>query len=154
MLTNIKSSADPTTRVITLQELGELLSTSTEDTLTGSFQVDTFLRKLVKILDLRLTTTTEMTMMTVTNQTRMLNLLLPLLLAEAVSIRTTMISRLKSLQLVPSKSHGVTHTVVYHGAILVLCSKLIKISYTDLAEQTLSVRPASLCHCVYLQMPP
>jgi hypothetical protein len=29
--------------------------------------------------------------------------------------------------------------VVYHGAIPVLCSKLIEISYIDLAEQTLSV---------------
>jgi E3 ubiquitin-protein ligase TRIP12 len=34
---------------------------------------------------------------------------------------------------------GVAHTVVYHGAIPVLCSKLIEISYIDLAEQTLSV---------------
>ena len=34
---------------------------------------------------------------------------------------------------------GVAHTVVYHGAIPVLCSKLIEISYIDLDEQTLSV---------------
>ena len=34
---------------------------------------------------------------------------------------------------------GVAHTVVYHGVIPVLCSKLIEISYIDLAEQTLSV---------------
>ena len=34
---------------------------------------------------------------------------------------------------------GVTHTVVYHGTIPVLCSKLIEISYIDLAERTLSV---------------
>ncbi len=34
---------------------------------------------------------------------------------------------------------GVAHTVVYHGAIPVLCSRLIEISYIDLAEQTLSV---------------
>ena len=29
---------------------------------------------------------------------------------------------------------GVAHTVVYHGAIPVLCSKLIEISHIDLAE--------------------
>ncbi|KAF7313387.1 Ubiquitin-protein ligase [Mycena chlorophos] len=34
---------------------------------------------------------------------------------------------------------GVAHIVVYHGAIPVLCSKLIEISYIDLAEQTLSM---------------
>lgn len=39
---------------------------------------------------------------------------------------------------------GVAPTVVYHGAIPVLCSKLIEISYIDLAEQTLSVR--LFCH--------
>ena len=40
---------------------------------------------------------------------------------------------------------GVAHTVVYHGAIPVLCSKLIEISYIDLAEQTLSVRGLTNC---------
>jgi E3 ubiquitin-protein ligase TRIP12 len=34
---------------------------------------------------------------------------------------------------------GVAHTVVYHSAIPVLHSKLVKILYIDLAEQTLSV---------------
>jgi E3 ubiquitin-protein ligase TRIP12 len=43
---------------------------------------------------------------------------------------------------------GVAHTVVYHGAISVLCSKLIEISYIDLAEQTLSVRSFFLFVCV------
>ena len=50
MLDNIKSSADPTMRVITLQELSELLSISTEDSLAGSFQVDAFVCELIKIL--------------------------------------------------------------------------------------------------------
>ena len=34
---------------------------------------------------------------------------------------------------------GCGHTLVYHGAIPVLCSKLVEISYIDLAEQTLIV---------------
>ena len=34
---------------------------------------------------------------------------------------------------------GCGHTLVYHGAIPVLCSKLIEISYIYLAEQTLIV---------------
>jgi E3 ubiquitin-protein ligase TRIP12 len=34
---------------------------------------------------------------------------------------------------------GVAHKVVYHGAIPVLCSKVIEISYIDLAEQTVYV---------------
>ena len=36
-LNNIKSSTDPATHVVILQELSEMLSISTEGTLTGSF---------------------------------------------------------------------------------------------------------------------
>jgi hypothetical protein len=50
LLNNIKSTADATTRLITLQELSELLSISTENTLPGSFQVELFVKELVKIL--------------------------------------------------------------------------------------------------------
>ncbi|KAF7308096.1 Ubiquitin-protein ligase [Mycena kentingensis (nom. inval.)] len=49
-LINIKSTADPMTRLLTLQELSELLSISTEDTFAGSFQVEPFVKELVKIL--------------------------------------------------------------------------------------------------------
>ena len=41
---------------------------------------------------------------------------------------------------------GSAHTIVYHGAIPVLCSKLIMITDIDLAEQTLSVRNNTCCH--------
>lgn len=39
---------------------------------------------------------------------------------------------------------GSAHTVVAHGAVPVLCAKLLEIQYIDLAEQTLSVRPSIL----------
>ena len=38
-------------KVMTLQALSELLSISTEDTLSGSFQVEQFAKELVRILD-------------------------------------------------------------------------------------------------------
>ena len=103
LLTNIKSSADPTTRIVTLQELSELLGTSTEGTLADSFQVDAFLRKLVKILGGTGNAADDDDGDDNDDSHRpdeMLDSLLPLLLAEAVSIRATTISRLKSLQLV------------------------------------------------------
>ena len=50
LLSNIKPSADPTMRLISLQELTELLGISTEDTLAGSFPVESYIRELVKIL--------------------------------------------------------------------------------------------------------
>lgn len=146
MLTNIKPTADPTTRLVTLQELSELLSISTEDTLAGSFQVDSFVRELVKILggtggegddddddgdDAG-------------NQDEDAALAAALAMSgggqyqgddnlEAQVLAARCLANL--MEALP----GVAHTVVYHGAIPVLCSKLIEISYIDLAEQTLSV---------------
>jgi len=34
---------------------------------------------------------------------------------------------------------GTAHTVVFHGAIPALCSKLLEIQFIDLAEQNISV---------------
>lgn len=149
MLNNIKTSADPTTRVVTLQELSELLSISTEDTLAGSFQVDAFVRELVKILggtgnaaddddgdddddshehdeDAQLAAVLAMSGGGGQYQGDD-NLEAQVLAARCLA---------NLMEALP----GVAHTVVYHGAIPVLCSKLIEISYIDLAEQTLSVR--------------
>ncbi|KAH9000071.1 hypothetical protein EDB92DRAFT_2051252 [Lactarius akahatsu] len=146
MLNNIKASADPTTRVVTLQELSELLSISTEDTLAGSFQVDAFVRELVKILggtgnaadDDDGDDDDESH-----EQDEDAQLAAALALSgggqyqgddnlEAQVLAARCLANL--MEALP----GVAHTVVYHGAIPVLCSKLIEISYIDLAEQTLS----------------
>jgi E3 ubiquitin-protein ligase TRIP12 len=146
MLNNIKLTADPTTRLVTLQELSELLSISTEDTLAGSFQVEQFVKELVKILggrggddededdgeehgeqddDPGLAAALAMSTGTNTFQGDE-NL-------EAQVLACRCLANL--MEALP----GVAHTVVYHGAIPVLCRKLIEISYIDLAEQTLSV---------------
>ncbi|KDQ61362.1 hypothetical protein JAAARDRAFT_30788 [Jaapia argillacea MUCL 33604] len=148
MLNNIKMTADPTTRLVTLQELSELLSISTEDTLAGSFQVEAFVRELVKILggtgnddgddddgdgneggetddDAALAAALAMSTGGTATFQGDENL-------EAQVLACRCLANL--MEALP----GVAHTVVYHGAIPVLCSKLIEISYIDLAEQTLS----------------
>ena len=144
MLNNIKSTADPTTRLVTLQELSELLSISTEDTLAGSFQVEQFVRELVKILggkgaelededgdeesgeqDADAALAAALAMSTGNSYQGDENL-------EAQVLACRCLANL--MEAMP----GVAHTVVYHGAIPVLCSKLIEISYIDLAERTLS----------------
>ncbi|KAG6833243.1 hypothetical protein H0H87_009864 [Tephrocybe sp. NHM501043] len=145
MLNNIKPTADPTTRLLTLQELSELLSISTEDTLAGSFQVEQFVRELVKILgghgadedededgdedhaeqDEEAAFAAALAMSTGNSYQGDDNL-------EAQVLACRCLANL--MEALP----GVAHTVVYHGAIPVLCSKLIEISYIDLAEQTLS----------------
>ncbi|TCD69149.1 Ubiquitin fusion degradation protein 4 [Steccherinum ochraceum] len=143
MLNNIKRTADPTTRLVTLQELSELLSISTEDTLAGSFQVEAFVRELVRILggtgnnddegdddedqehDEDAALAAALAMSTGGAYQGDENL-------EAQVLACRCLANL--MEALP----GVAHTVVYHGAIPVLCSKLIEISYIDLAEQTLS----------------
>lgn len=146
MLSNIKSTADPTTRLVTLQELSELLSISTEDTLAGSFQVEQFVRELVKILGGRGNDEDEDDDGDEDPPERDEDAALAAALAmstggvyqgddnlEAQVLACRCLANL--MEALP----GVAHTVVYHGAIPVLCSKLIEISYIDLAEQTLSV---------------
>ncbi|KAI0042289.1 hypothetical protein FA95DRAFT_1500247 [Auriscalpium vulgare] len=145
MLTNIKSTADPTTRLVTLQELSELLSISTEDTLAGSFQVDSFVRELVKILGGTGSAADEDDDDDENHAPQDEDAALAAALAisgggqyqgddnlEAQVLAARCLANL--MEALP----GVAHTVVYHGAIPVLCSKLVEISYIDLAEQTLS----------------
>ncbi|KAF9461243.1 hypothetical protein BDZ94DRAFT_1196596 [Collybia nuda] len=147
MLNNIKITADPTTRLVTLQELSELLSISTEDTLAGSFQVEQFVRELVKILGGRGADEDEDEDGDGDGDTPEQDEDAALAAALAMSTGNTFqgddnleaqVLACRCLANLMEALPGVAHTVVYHGAIPVLCSKLIEISYIDLAEQTLS----------------
>jgi len=155
MLNNIKTTADPTTRLVTLQELSELLSISTEDTLAGSFQVEQFVRELVKILGGRGNDDDEDD----DGDEDHTDLDEDAALAAALAMSTgntyrgddnleAQVLACRCLANLMEALPGVAHTVVYHGAIPVLCSKLIEISYIDLAEQTLSVSALPLISCV------
>ncbi|KAF5336718.1 hypothetical protein D9758_015081 [Tetrapyrgos nigripes] len=144
MLNNIKSTADPTTRLLTLQELSELLSISTEDTLAGSFPVEQFVQELVRILGGRGVEEDEDEGEEDTANDE------DAALAAALAMSTggttfqgdenleAQVLACRCLANLMEALPGVAHTVVYHGAIPVLCSKLIEIAYIDLAEQTLS----------------
>ncbi|KIK61678.1 hypothetical protein GYMLUDRAFT_42696 [Collybiopsis luxurians FD-317 M1] len=149
MLNNIKPTADPTTRLVTLQELSELLSISTEDTLAGSFQVEAFVRELVKILGGRGADRDEDDDDDGGEGEGDEEKDEDAALAAALALSTggtyagddnleAQVLACRCLANLMEALPGVAHTVVYHGAIPVLCSKLIEISYIDLAEQTLS----------------
>lgn len=152
LLSNIKPSAEPTIRLISLQELSEILSISTEDTLAGSFQVDEFVKELVRILggtggpaardeadDDDDGNDGDAAMAAALNGASTFagdeNLEAQLLACRCLA---------NLMEALP----GNAHTLVYHGAIPVLCSKLLEISYIDLAEQTLIVRIFSLRHII------
>jgi len=142
MLNNIKPTADPTTRLFTLQELSELLSISTEDTLAGSFQVEQFVQELVKILGGK-GTNEEDDRDDADDQDEDAALAAALAMSGGYQGDENLEAQVLACRCLANLMEalpGVAHTVVYHGAIPVLCSKLISISYIDLAEQTLSVR--------------
>ncbi|TFK51850.1 hypothetical protein OE88DRAFT_1679337 [Heliocybe sulcata] len=143
MLNNIKMTAEPTTRLVTLQELSELLSISTEDTLAG-FQVEQYVAALVRILGGTGNDEEDED----GNEDHDQDEDAALAAALAMSAGGTAFQGDENLEAqvlacrclanLMEALPGVAHTVVYHGAIPVLCSKLIEISYIDLAEQTLS----------------
>jgi E3 ubiquitin-protein ligase TRIP12 len=146
LLNNIKPTADPTTRLVALQELSELLSISTEDTLAGSFQVEGFVRELVRILG----GTGEATGddgdgdddEENNDEDAALAAALQLSAGGAYAGDENLEAQLLACRCLANLMEalpGCGHTLVYHGAIPVLCSKLIEISYIDLAEQTLIV---------------
>ncbi|KAF8623233.1 hypothetical protein AX15_006467 [Amanita polypyramis BW_CC] len=144
LLNNIKSTAEPTARLLALQELSELLSISTEDTLAGSFQVESFVRELVRVLGGQGAEDDE----DEDGDQEMHGQDETAALAAALSMSggayqgdenlEAQVLACRCLANLMEALPGVAHTVVYHGAIPVLCSKLIEISYIDLAEQTLS----------------
>jgi E3 ubiquitin-protein ligase TRIP12 len=143
ILNNIKPSASPTVRLMALQELSEILSMSTEDTLAGYFQVDSFVGELVRIMGGK-DTGGDDDNEGVNEDDEDASLAAALALSaggfpgddnlEAQVLACRCLANL--MEALP----GCAHTVVYHGAVPVLCSKLIDIQYIDLAEQTLSVR--------------
>ena len=149
MLNNIKPTADPTTRLVTLQELSELLSISTEDTLAGSFQVEQFVRELVKILGGRGADEDDDDEgdedADEPDKDAALAAALAMSAGGGYDNLEAQVLACRCLANLMEALPGVAHTVVYHGAIPVLCSKLIEISYIDLAEQTLSVG-FLMCH--------
>lgn len=121
ILTNLKDrspEADPSLKLMSLQDLSEILSISTEDTLTGMLSIDAFCKELVHILrgeD-------------------------PLLMLNGEeNLMEMMLLACRCLANLMEALPGSSHSVVANGAVPVLCAKLLEIQYIDLAEQTLSV---------------
>ncbi|EEB87464.1 hypothetical protein MPER_15175 [Moniliophthora perniciosa FA553] len=131
MLNNIKMTADPTTRLLTLQELSELLSISTEDTLAGSFQVEQFVKELVKILGGRGEDEDDGDDGDGAERDDDLAAALAMSGGPVFQGDENLESQVLAARCLANLMEalpGVAHTVVYHGAIPVLCSKLIEIA--------------------------
>ncbi|KAJ3019883.1 Ubiquitin fusion degradation protein 4 [Thoreauomyces humboldtii] len=145
MLRQMKQSADPTTQMIALQELSEILSMATEDMFIGhggqrmaGFSTDEFVKALVGIIkggspqldgDVSLAMLQEMGMTAAELGLGTNDMLTPELMLLACRCLSNLIEAHPS-----STMH-----VLQHGAVQVLVEKLMEVEYIDLAEQVLSV---------------
>lgn len=134
ILINLRDRSDPSMQLVALQGLAELLSVSTEDTLAGIFNAEPYVKELVNILkggD------------TMIDMEGMDDATLAAIMAsgggdfgagnpEMMLLACRCISNL--IEAMPSAMGS----VVYGGAVPVLCQKLKEIQYIDLAEQALS----------------
>ncbi|KAK5113190.1 hypothetical protein LTR62_003526 [Meristemomyces frigidus] len=112
ILEQLKTKEDPSIQMIALQELSELLLVSNEDNLAGHFQPDLYVKELVVLMQPNEFTLEE-------------NPEIMLLACRCIA---------NMMEALPAS----TATVVYGGAVPVLCQKLLEIHFIDLAEQALS----------------
>ncbi|KAI8146292.1 hypothetical protein BJV82DRAFT_601246 [Fennellomyces sp. T-0311] len=129
ILTSLKND-DPTMQLVALQELAEILSVSSEENLAGYLASDSYIKELVRIMkgpgDLLMNMDDDMMVaLAMSEGLGGGNPELTLLACRCIS---------NFLDAMPT----VVTSVVYHGAIGVLCQKLKSIEYIDLAEQALS----------------
>ena len=115
ILPNLRNYQDPTMQHIALQEFAELLAISTEETLAGYLSPEPYVVELIKILKGGEDYSP---------------------FGDNPNIMLLASRCLANLMEALPQSTG---TVVYSGAVPVLCSKLLEIQYIDLAEQALSV---------------
>lgn len=111
ILENLRCKADPTVQMIALTELSEILLVSNEDNLAGHFSPDQYVKELVILMQPSDFGEENPEMM--------------LLACRCIA---------NLMEALPAA----TASVVYGGAVPVLCQKLLEIHYIDVAEQALS----------------
>lgn len=112
ILCNLKMKDDPSVQLIALQELSDLLLVSNEDNLSGQFSPDPYVKELVALMQ-------------------------PSELGEENP--EIMLLACRCLANLMEALRGSVASVVYGGAVPILCQKLLDIQFIDLAEQALSV---------------
>ncbi|KAK4128116.1 hypothetical protein N657DRAFT_675945 [Parathielavia appendiculata] len=112
ILNNLRQKDDPTMQLIALQELSELLLIHNEDTLSGHFSPDAFVKELVALMQPNELTGEEN--------------------PEVMLLACRCLANL--MEALPAS----TSNVVYGHAVPILCQKLLEIQFIDLAEQALS----------------
>jgi E3 ubiquitin-protein ligase TRIP12 len=112
LLEKLRQKDDPSVQMVALSDLSQLLLVSTEDNLSGQFVPDQFVKELVALMQ--------------PNDFGEDNPEMMLLACRCIA---------NLMEALPPA----TASVVYGGAVPILCQKLLEINYIDLAEQALSV---------------
>lgn len=111
ILSNLRMRDDPSIQLIALQELSDLLLVSNEDNLSGQFSPDPYVKELVRLM-----------------QPDDMGDENPEIMLLACRCLANLMEALR----------GSVASVVYGGAVPILCQKLLDIQFIDLAEQALS----------------
>lgn len=112
ILEQLRAKDDSSTQLVALSELSELLLVSNEDNLAGHFAPDQFVKELVTLMQPNDFTGEEN--------------------PEIMLLACRCIANL--MEALPAA----TASVVYGGAVPILCQKLLEIHFIDLAEQALT----------------
>lgn len=112
ILESLRQKDNPSTQLMALEELSNMLLISNEDNLSGQFSTDQFVKELVALMQPNEITGEE-------------NPDIMLLACRSIA------------NLMEAMRNSVAH-VVHGGAVPVLCQKLLDIQYIDVAEQALS----------------
>ncbi|KAJ1984592.1 Ubiquitin fusion degradation protein 4 [Dimargaris verticillata] len=143
LLTSLKEQKDPTSLLVTLQELAEALSIATEESLAGHFNVDAFAKELVAILKGPSGTGAD-ALAASQPQASEYELMLAAMYGGAGnefgatgSNPNVMLLACRCIDNMIEALPAALPVVVTHDAIPVLCAKLKDIEYVDLAEQAL-----------------
>ncbi|KAF2764739.1 hypothetical protein EJ03DRAFT_331581 [Teratosphaeria nubilosa] len=112
ILEQLRTKEDSSVQLIALQNLAELLLMANEDTLSGHFAPDQFVKELVALMQPNEFTGEEN--------------------PEIMLLACRCIANL--MEALPAA----TPSVVYGGAVPILCQKLLEIHFIDLAEQALT----------------
>lgn len=118
LLNNLRQKDDPTTQLVALEELSNLLLVSNEDNLSGQFSPDPYVKELISLMQPNEITGEENP--------------------------ETMLLACRCIANLMEALRGSVANVVYGGAVPVLCQKLLEIHYIDVAEQALSVSVSAL----------
>ncbi|GAA6053157.1 hypothetical protein JCM3770_002881 [Rhodotorula araucariae] len=148
LLASLKATGgDGTAKLLALQELAELLSISTEDTLAGYFQIEAFAKELIAIVrgdsNGMAASGGEAVGGAMTVEEAIAFGLNPAEVGAGAggsdaNDEQMMLLACRCLANLMEALPGSAHSIVYSGAVPVLCQKLQDIQYIDLAEQTLS----------------